>query len=388
MTKERIAILGATGSIGTSALEVIGLHPERFEGVSLTAASRVEELARLCAKWRPSRAIIAKAECEGALKARLAALGVENIEVLSGEAAIAAEAARSDVDTVLLAIVGAAGLAPSFAAARAGKRMLLANKESVVCGGRLLMDTVTQSGATLLPVDSEHSAIYQSLKSRGVPATPFEIVLTCSGGPFRNRADLSGITPEDALAHPTWAMGAKITIDSATLMNKGLEVIEARYLFDCAPKHIHVVIHPQSIIHSMVRFADGCAIAQLGLPDMKSPIAFALGYPERIASGVAPLALEKIGSLTFEAPDTNRFPLLKLAYEALSDKAAATTVLNAANEVAVDAFLRRALSFTGIFKAVALTLEHFDLPEVTTLDDILAVDREARLKAKEALTRC
>lgn len=385
MPKERIALLGATGSIGTSALSVLALHPGRFELASLACAKNVGKLVELCRLWHPDRAVVADESLLPELRAGLLEAGLEDVAPLAGEAAVAAEAARDDVDTVVLAVVGAAGLRPSFTAARAGKRMLLANKESVVCAGELLMREVASHGATLIPVDSEHSAVFQCLQARARKDTPFEIVLTCSGGPFRTRRDLSDVKPEDALAHPTWSMGGKITIDSATLMNKGLEVIEASHLFACPPERIKVVVHPQSVIHSLVRFEDGCSLAQLGLPDMRSPIAFALGFPERMASGVAPLRLEEVGSLSFEAPDVERFPLLKLAYEALSAGDGSTVVLNAANEIAVEAFLKRRLSFTGIFSTVAKTLSGLERARPASLEEVLELDLRARAFAQRLL---
>ena len=385
--KERISILGATGSIGTSALDVVSRHLDRFEIAAVSCNQNVKKLAQICSVFHPSRAIVASEEKLPELK-KLLESASPSTKAFAGSHAIAQEAA-GDSATVLVAIVGAAGLEPSFLAARTGKKLLLANKESVVCGTDVLMDCVKKYGARLLPVDSEHSAIFQSLEGASERSrSGARLVLTCSGGPFLKRQDLSSVKVSDALSHPTWSMGSKITIDSATLMNKGLEVIEASYLFDFPADKIDVVIHPQSIIHSLVAYEDGCVMAELGLPDMRSPISYALGYPDRIASGVGALDLAKIGTLTFEAPNTLKFPLLKLAYNALKAHDASTIVLNASNEIAVGAFLSGRIGFTDIFSAVenALEASHYEKP--SSIEEILAVDREVRIRTREALRLC
>ena len=343
-----VAVLGATGSIGGSTLDVIARHPDRFRATVLTAHSQVEALVALCVQHRPQLAVIADPALEAELSRRLANAGV-HCGVASGHAALTAAAASSLCDTVVAAIVGAAGL-DSLAAARAGKRLLLANKESIVMAGPLLLEAVAVGGGALIPVDSEHNAIFQclpggrpDLRKSGVR----RLILTASGGPFRGRtrAQLTDITPEQACKHPNWVMGRKISVDSATLMNKGLEVIEASYLFALAPEEIDVLVHPQSIIHGMVEFSDRSVMAQLGAPDMRTPIAHCLGWPERIVGPAAKLDLAKIGQLTFETPDFDRFPALRLAYDALRTGNGATTVYNAANEVAVAAFIAGRIRF-------------------------------------------
>ena len=383
---QNIAIFGATGSIGGSTLDVLSHYADRYRVFALTANSRVEELADLCAKHHPKIALVADASQKDALAQALAQRSLTDIEVWAGEADLVKLAALPEVDVAVLAIVGAAGLAPTFSAAAAGKRLLLANKESVVCGAELLMRRVKECGATLLPVDSEHSAVFQCLQ--GVPATErarVKLWLTASGGPFRGRKDLSGITPAQAVAHPNWSMGRKISVDSASLMNKGLEVIEARHLFDVPPERIEVVVHPESVVHSMIELADGAVLAQLGSADMREPIGYAMGYPDRLPAGIRPLRLAEIGRLTFEDPDRETFPLLDAAYKALAMGAGSTVVLNAANEIAVEAFLNERIGFTDIFSTVLERLEKDRPAAPESVDDILAIDRETRAKTREAL---
>ncbi len=385
-----VSILGATGSIGASTLDVIARHPDRFRVTALTAQSRVDELARLCVRFRPRLAVIGDAAREGALRDALRAAGVAEgtVEVRSGPGALVEAAQCEDAQIVVAAIVGAAGLLPSIAAARAGKRLLLANKESVVCAGALLLDAVRAGGATLLPVDSEHNAIHQCLAGAAAAngsADVRRLILTASGGPFRQRRDFSGISPEEACAHPNWSMGRKISVDSATLMNKGLEVIEASWLFGFGRDRIDVVVHPQSVIHSMVEFGDGSVLAQLGTPDMRTPIAYCLGYPERIESGSPRLDFLRLGALQFEAPDLERFPCLGLAYRALSAGPAASITLNAANEVAVNAFLERRLSFVGIAATIECTLDALQAPAPASVEEVLEIDGWARGVAEKAV---
>ncbi|MDW8335351.1 MAG: 1-deoxy-D-xylulose-5-phosphate reductoisomerase [Tepidimonas sp.] len=388
--RQRVAVLGATGSIGTSTLDVLARHPERFEVVALSAARQVQALAELCARFHPRWAVI-EAPHVPALRAALGERGVQGVEVLAGPAGLEAVAAADEVDTVMAAIVGAAGLAPCLAAARAGKRLLLANKEALVVGGEVFLQAVQAGGALLLPIDSEHSAVFQALPDdrRGWATRVDKIVLTASGGPFRTRdpATLGEVTPQEACAHPNWVMGRKISVDSATMMNKALEVIEARYLFGFAPEQIEVVIHPQSVVHSMVQYRDGSVVAQLGTPDMRVPIAYGLSWPERIASGAAPLDFTRLAALTFEAPDPARFPGLRLAWEALRAPAGTTAVLNAANEEAVAAFLEGRLRFDRIHAVNRATLESYAPPRPQGLDDLLTIDREARAVAQDWVRR-
>ncbi|HVO07338.1 MAG TPA: 1-deoxy-D-xylulose-5-phosphate reductoisomerase [Burkholderiaceae bacterium] len=387
-TRQRLCILGATGSVGMSTLEVVALHPDRFEVFALTARQRIDELAALCRRWRPRLAVVDTAQQAKDLQARLGGSGLRT-EVLHGTAALTDLAAHPEVDVVMAAIVGAAGLAPCLAAARAGKRLLLANKEALVVGGGLFMRCVDEGGATLLPIDSEHSAIFQCLPiERAAWSRRIDhIVLTASGGPFRGRdpASLQRVTPDEACAHPNWVMGRKISVDSATMMNKALEVIEARWLFALRPEQIRVVIHPQSIVHSMVVCRDQSVLAQLGTPDMKVPIACGLAWPERIDSGASQLDFTALGALTFEAPDAARFPGLALAYDCLRAAPGATNVLNAANEVAVAAFLEGVVPFPAIHAVNAATLEQVagDFGPQETLDDLLALDARARTVARE-----
>lgn len=391
MNRQRLCILGATGSIGTSTLDVVGRHPDRFDVVALTGHQRVSELAAQCVQWSPRWAAMSDPAAARELRRRLREAGCRT-EVLDGPAALVELAAHPEVDTVMAAIVGAAGLPPCMAAARAGKRLLLANKEALVVGGAQFMAAVEQGGATLLPIDSEHSAIFQCLpEDRSTWARRIDhIVLTASGGPFRQRdpASLAGVTPDEACAHPNWVMGRKISVDSATMMNKALEVIEARWLFDLTPEQIEVVIHPQSIVHSMVVCRDQSVLAQLGTPDMRVPIAYGLSFPERIASGAAALDFRQLSALSFEAPDPDRFPGLFLAWDALRGPHGSTAVLNAANEEAVAAFLEGRIGFDAIHRINAATLERVVpvLDAHASVDALLGLDAEARRAAVE-LTR-
>ena len=383
---QRVCILGATGSVGLSTLDVIALHPERFEVFALTAHRRVDELVALCRRWAPRFAAV-DGEAQAQEARRLLREAGLRTEVLSGPQALCDLASHPEVDSVMAAIVGAAGLPPCLAAARAGKRLMLANKEALVVGGRLFMDAVNAGGATLLPIDSEHSAIFQCLPDdRGAWAERIDhIVLTASGGPFRSRdrSTLASVTPEEACAHPNWVMGRKISVDSATMMNKALEVIEARWLFDLEPERVRVLLHPQSIIHSMVVCRDGSVLAQLGTPDMKVPISVGLSHPQRIESGASPLDFLALQALSFEAVDAARFPGLGLAYQALSGPEGSTTVLNAANEVAVAAFLERRVSFSDIHRINADTVVRV-VPAVNdaqSIESLLALDARARAAA-------
>ncbi len=378
-----IAILGATGTIGVNTLDVIARHPGRYRVVALTANRNVERLTEQCLLWRPEVVAMADAGAAEELGARLREHGLET-EVLSGEEGLAAAATASRVDYVMAAIVGAAGLLPTLAAARAGKRVLLANKEALVMSGRLFMDAIRTSGAELLPIDSEHNAIFQCLPpdfGRGLEQVGVErILLTASGGPFRKTPleALDAVTPEQAVAHPNWVMGRKISVDSATMMNKGLELIEACWLFGTTPERIEIVLHPQSVVHSLVQYNDGSVLAELGNPDMRTPIAHALAWPERIASGVAPLDLFEVARLDFERPDEERFPCLRLARRAAKEGGTASVTLNAANEVAVEAFLQRRLRFTGIPRLIEAVLEQLPAEPVKDLEQVLAADRAAR----------
>jgi 1-deoxy-D-xylulose-5-phosphate reductoisomerase len=380
---QRLVILGSTGSIGTSTLDVVSRHPDRFVVAGLSAQQRIDELIAQCVRWRPRTAVVADEAQAQRVRGTLRTHGVRT-EVRSGATALCEMAADPEVDSVMAAIVGAAGLRPCLAAARAGKRLLLANKEALVVGGRLFMRAVREGGATLLPIDSEHSAIFQCLPQERAqwPDTIEHIVLTASGGPFRLRdpATLADVTPEEACAHPNWVMGRKISVDSATMMNKALEVIEARWLFDLTPEQVKVVIHPQSIIHSMVVCRDGSVLAQLGTPDMRGPISFGLSSPRRIDSGAARLDFATLSALTFEEADARRFPGLQLAWQALRGPEGSTTVLNAANEVAVAAFLERRIGFDAIHALNADTVEAVS-PQLladASIDELLALDERAR----------
>ena len=385
---QRLVILGSTGSIGTGTLDVVARHPERFEVVGLSAFQRVDELAAQCRRFRPRVAVVPDEARARALRAALAGVPTE---VRVGADALCEMAAAPEVDSVMAAIVGAAGLRPCMAAARAGKRLLLANKEALVVGGALFMQAVAEGGAMLLPIDSEHSAIFQCLPE---DRTRWDqridhLVLTASGGPFRARdpVTLHDVTPEQAVAHPNWVMGQKISVDSATMMNKALEVIEAHWLFGLAPERIRVVLHPQSIIHSMVVCRDGSVLAQLGTPDMRVPIAYGLSFPERIESGAPRLDFATLSALTFEAPDPRRFPGLQLAWDALRAPEGSTAVLNAANEVAVAAFLARRIAFTAIHSVNAHTVETLAgrLGPVSDVDALLALDARARAEAERRI---
>ena len=388
---QSITILGATGSIGLSTLDVIARHPDRYSVYALSAFNKVEELAVLCARFHPRQAVVGSADAAAKLAPLLRNAGLKT-EISYGDAALCAIAAASDCTTVMAAIVGAAGLPPSIAAARAGKKILLANKEALVMSGQLFMDAVAQNGATLLPIDSEHNAIFQCLPLdyRREPSAHGirKILLTASGGPFLDRAveTLDHVTPEQAVAHPNWSMGRKISVDSATMMNKGLEVIEAHWLFGATPAQIDVVIHPQSVIHSMVSYVDGSVLAQLGNPDMRTPIAHALAYPERIDSGVAPIDLAQIGRLDFRRPDFQQFPCLKLAFDALEAGGSAAALMNAANEIAVDAFLERQIGFRQINQVIANVMSSLPADAVDNLDDLLEQDRRARSLARSMLS--
>ncbi|PXY90683.1 1-deoxy-D-xylulose-5-phosphate reductoisomerase [Gilliamella apis] len=385
---KNITILGSTGSIGCSTLAVIRQNPDLFKAFALTGGQNVGKMTEQCLEFRPNYVAMADEEAAQQLRKNLVDLKL-NIEVFHGQQAICDLAELTEVDMVMAAIVGAAGLKPTLAAIKKGKRILLANKESLVTCGHLFIQAVKQYGSQLLPVDSEHNAIFQSLPSEVQQNLGFanladygitKIVLTGSGGPFRDLPlnQLTTVTPEQAVAHPNWSMGKKISVDSATMMNKGLEYIEARWLFNASEEEMEIIIHPQSIIHSMVRYQDGSVIAELGIPDMCTPIAYAMSYPDRIASSVPALDFTQISSLTFSQPDFNRYPCLKLAIEAFNQGQAATTALNAANEMAVAAFLQNKIGFMDIAKQVATVLETLDFPEPTTIEDVFAIDLWAR----------
>ena len=389
----KLTVLGSTGSIGVSTLDVVERHSDRYEVVALTGHRRVDVLAGQCLKFRPRYAVVGGAEEAAVLRELLTAQAHDMTEVLFGPAALEMVASLVEVDAVMAAIVGAAGLPPTLAAARAGKRILLANKEALVMAGPVFMAEVRASGAVLLPIDSEHNAVFQSLpqnyggdpERRGVR----RVLLTASGGPFRTRTpeSLWDVTPEQAVAHPNWSMGQKISVDSATMMNKGLEVIEAHWLFDVPAAQIEVLIHPQSVIHSLVDYTDGSVLAQLGNPDMRTPIAYALAWPDRIDSGVAPLDLCALGRLEFEKPDLARFPCLGLAYQALKQGGNSPTVLNAANEVAVEAFLQRNLAFPNIPEVIRQALDSVPGCALRQIDDVMMADAAGRQAARTALER-
>lgn len=381
MTKpiKALTILGSTGSIGMSTLDVVQRHPERFKVFALTAHCKVDTMLAQCLAYKPRYAVMLNEQAAEQLAHRLQAAESET-EVLAGQEALAQVAAHPATDYVMAAIVGAAGLLPSLAAARAGKRVLLANKEALVMSGQLFMDAIRTSKAELLPIDSEHNAIFQCLPSQGGKQGVERILLTASGGPFRQRplADLYTVTPEQAVAHPNWSMGQKISVDSATLMNKGLEVIEASWLFASSLEQIEVVVHPQSTVHSMVAYTDGSVLAQLGNPDMRTPIAYALAWPERLESGVAPLDLVAIARLDFEKPDLTRFPCLSLAYEAHARGGFATIALNAANEMAVQAFLERRIGFMDIPRLIRDVMKLADAGTPVQLEDMIIQDQVSR----------
>jgi len=391
MQREKITILGATGSIGVSTLDVIRRHPDRYEVFALCAHTQIDKLFEQVREFKPVFAVVRDLALAEELGTRCSNAGLPTM-VRHGMPALVEMAAHPEVDSVMAAIVGAAGLEPTLAAAKAGKKILLANKEVLVMAGELFMHAVHEHGAVLLPVDSEHNAIFQSLPSdfsRGLSECGVRrILLTASGGPFRTtpRAALAEVTPEAACAHPNWVMGPKISVASASMMNKGLEVIEAHWLFACTPEQIQVVVHPQSVIHSLVEYADGSVLAQLGNPDMRTPIAYALAYPERIDAGVPSLDLFQIARLDFEAPDFERFPCLQLAYAALRAGGTAPAILNAANEIAVAAFLGRRLPFLGIPRLIEATLAALPAGPEGSLGDVLAADADARRIATDLIS--
>jgi 1-deoxy-D-xylulose-5-phosphate reductoisomerase len=378
--QKRLTLLGSTGSIGESTLDVVARHPDRFSVHALTAHRNGDKLVAQCLRFQPAVAVVGDADTAARVEAQLRAAGCKT-HVQHGEQALVDAASAPECDTVVAAIVGAAGLAPTLAAARTGKRILLANKEALVMSGQIFIDAVRDNGAVLLPVDSEHNAVFQCLpREAAMHGGVSKIILTASGGPFRTRepSSLVNVTPDEACKHPNWAMGRKISVDSATMMNKGLEVIEAHWLFDLPGSRIEVLIHPQSVIHSMVSYADGSVLAQLGNPDMRTPIAHALAFPDRVESGVAQLDLAQIASLTFEKPDFERFPCLALAIKALEAGGIASAALNAANEIAVEAFLARRIGFMAIADVVARVLDALPNTSAATLDHVLAADASAR----------
>ena len=383
---ETVTILGATGSIGRQTLDVLARNPERYRVLGLTAGHRWRELAEHCLTWRPPFAALADEQAAEALRNHLREAG-SHTQVLAGHAGVAEVAALQEADTVVAAIVGAAGVRPTLAAVEAGKKILLANKETLVVTGALFMEAVKRHGATLLPVDSEHNAIFQCLPAEGVGPGVRRLLLTASGGPFRGwtREQLTAVTPEQAVCHPNWYMGPKISVDSATLMNKGLEYIEACWLFDVAPQCIEVVIHPQSVVHSMVEYLDGSVLAQMGTPDMRTPIACALSWPERIESGASRLDFATLSGLDFQAPDNDAFPCLGLARQAMEEGGAATAVLNAANEEAVAAFLDRRLGFNAIGAVVEETLQRTPSSRCADVDAVMDVDARARDLARSLI---
>ncbi|WP_128113288.1 1-deoxy-D-xylulose-5-phosphate reductoisomerase [Polynucleobacter necessarius] len=393
MAVKQVVILGSTGSIGVNTLDVIRNHPDRFKVVALTAGKQIEKLAEQCAEFKPVIAVVSDANGAASLGKLLLEKQVKT-QVLYGPDALVAAVTESNCDTVMAAIVGAAGLVPALAAAKAGKRVLLANKEALVMSGDLFMQAMKQGGGELLPIDSEHNAIFQCLpnqfsKNPNPSLGAEELWLTASGGPFRNTPleQLANITPEQACAHPNWVMGRKISVDSATMMNKGLEVIEAFWLFGLSLEKIKVLIHPQSVVHSMVRYRDGSVLAQLGQPDMRTPIAYGLAWPERIDAGVAPLSLTQLAALSFSEPDLDRFPCLSLAFAAAKSGGIAPTVLNAANEVAVAAFLDEGLPYLRIPEVVEKTLSAIPVANADSLEFILDADTRARNLAREFICK-
>ena len=387
-----VAVLGSTGSVGASTLDVLARHPDRYRLVAVAARSSAAKLARQILQWQPAYAALADAEAAQELRTLLGS-GAPATRILAGPGALEELAALPEVDCVMAAIVGAAGLRSTLAAARAGKRLLLANKESLVMAGPLLLAEVSRSGATLLPIDSEHNAIFQCLPpgscAGSEPKGVTRLLLTASGGPFRDTpaAELEAVTPEAAVAHPNWVMGRKISVDSATLMNKGLELIEACLLFGISAQRVQILVHPQSIVHSMVEYTDGSVLAQLGSPDMRTPIAHALAWPERIESGVEFLDLLKVGRLDFRAPDTGKFRCLALAQAAACAGGISPVILNAANEVAVEAFLERRLNFPGIAAVIEAVVEQGTGGAIGGLEDVLAADAESRVRARERIVR-
>lgn len=387
---QNLTVLGSTGSIGTSTLDVVARHPDRFQIFALTAHRQVNLLFKQCVQFRPRYAVLLDEDAAQSLRALLRDAGLTT-EVLTGVAALEQVSIAPEVDSVMAAIVGAAGLRPTLAAARAGKKILLANKETLVMAGKVFMDAIHASGSALLPIDSEHNAIFQALprayNGNAAQHGVRRILLTASGGPFRNTplADLKNVTPEQACAHPNWSMGQKISVDSASMMNKGLEVIEAHWLFNVSADDIQVVVHPQSVIHSLVEYVDGSVIAQLGNPDMRTPIAYGLAYPERIDSGVAALDLFKVATLNFTPPDFDRFPCLALAYQALRTAGTAPSLMNAANEVAVAAFLARKIAFLAIPQLIATVLNQLPTQAVNCIEDVLEADAQARAAAEQVV---
>ena len=384
--KQRVTVLGSTGSVGVNTLDVIARHPDRFEVFALSAATRVDLMLEQCVRFRPRYAVMAS-EPHGRMLAEQVVANSLDVQVLSGPHALQMIASHEQVDAVMAAIVGAAGLRPCMAAALSGKRLLLANKEALVVGGDVFMRAVESGGAKLLPIDSEHSAIFQSLPEDASTwqARVEKLILTASGGPFRSRdpATLCDVRPEEACAHPNWVMGRKISVDSATMMNKALEVIEARFLFGVTPEQIEVVIHPQSIIHSMVQYRDTSVVAQLGTPDMRVPIAYGLGWPDRVESGATPLDFRALATMTFEVPDARRFPGLQLAWEVLAAPAGTTGVLNAANEVAVAAFLDKRIRFDHIHDVNRATLDRVNVSHADSIEELLDLDAQARRVAAQ-----
>ncbi len=390
MAVRNITILGSTGSVGISTLDVVARHPNRYQVIALTANKSTDKMLEQCRIFRPRYAVMLDPVSAENLRAEVCTAGI-NTEILCGVESLEKVASLPEVDIVMAAIVGAAGIRPTFAAALTGKYVLLANKETLVMAGHIFMNVVKENHATLLPIDSEHNAIFQSLPREftgdHTKAGVRRILLTASGGPFRQTSlvDMEHVTPEQACNHPNWVMGQKISVDSATMMNKGLELIEAHWLFDAAPEQIQVVIHPQSIIHSMVEYVDGSVLAQLGNPDMRTPIAHALAYPERIECGVTPLDIFKVAQLDFEAPDFSKFPCLGLAYKALASGGSAPAILNAANEVAVEAFLKSRIPFTAIPSMIEQVMQAINPKDIFTLEDVLTADSLAREAAYEWL---
>jgi 1-deoxy-D-xylulose-5-phosphate reductoisomerase len=387
-----VTILGSTGTIGQQTLDVISQHPDRYAVFALSAHQNVDAMLQQCVRYKPQYAVMQDTDAAQRLRQRLQSENLK-IEVLSGIEGLIEVSAHETVNVVMAAIVGAAGLLPALAAANAGKKILLANKETLVMAGQLFMDAVKQGQATLLPIDSEHNAIFQAMPGQAyddiADVGVNKIILTASGGPFRSytHAQLAEVTPALALKHPNWVMGAKITVDSSTLMNKGLEVIEAHWLFNARPDQIEVVVHPQSVIHSMVSYVDGSILAQLGNPDMRTPIAYGLGYPQRIASGVKPLSLVDIAKLEFEDPDTDRFPCLQLAYDALAAGGTAPAVLNAANEVAVAAFLKDKIHYLDIPRLLHEALQKLPVEKVNSIEQLLEIDAKARTCVQNAIAK-
>lgn len=388
---QKITLLGATGSIGKNTLSILALHPDRYSLFAITANSDVQSLFDLCQQWHPKFAVLAEYRAAEQLEAKIREWGLSTT-VLAGEEGLVRVSSHPECDTVVAAVVGAAGLIPTLAAARAGKRICLANKEALVMGGQLLMQAIETAGATIIPVDSEHNALFQAMppgyRTGFTPEGVTRLILTASGGPFRELPleQFPHITPAQAVAHPNWSMGAKVSVDSASMMNKGLELIEAHWLFQMPPSQIEVVIHPQSIVHSLVEYSDGSQLAQLGMPDMRTPIACALSWPERIDSGVSKLNLTQVGHLTFQAPDLARFPCLGLAFEAIKQGGAAPAILNAANEVAVDAFLQGSIPFIAIPLLIEQALNRLSFASsIESVEGLLDIDDQTRQFVKENL---